>query len=96
MAYDQDDPRLVYMAESNVTSSKGSCDVMKNRWFAVHPERGLVFWQPNGRRKGQLVGSAPQCNSDKNIAERVVAPMFPWAEIKFFETVIVPIDVSDY
>lgn len=96
MSYDQDDPRIVYMPEAEITKAYGHCDVMRNRWFAVHPERGLVFWQIIRSRKGKLQGAAPQCNGDKSIADRIIAPSFPWAEVKFFETVIVPINVSDY
>lgn len=96
MAYEKDDWRLVFIPEDKVLDGKGHCDVMRNRWFAVCPERGLIFWQPNGRRKGQLRGASPQCNGDHSIALRIIAPIFPWAEIKRFDVVMLPIDVSDY
>ncbi|UXN70929.1 hypothetical protein N8A98_07000 [Devosia neptuniae] len=97
MSYEQDDPRLVYLPETNVMDVKGHCDVIRNRWWVVHPERGLIFWQPETRRrKGQLTGAAPQCNSDETITRRVIAKLYPWAEVKQVPLVLLPISMSDY
>lgn len=96
MPYAKDDWRLVFMPESEILNGKGICDVLRNRWFAVCPERGLIFWQPEGRRKGQLRGASPQCNGDEIIARRVIVPSFPWADIKRFDVVMLPVNVSDY
>ena len=96
MPYAKDDLRLVFMPESEILNGKGICDVMRGRWFAVCPERGLIFWQPDGRRKGQLRGASPQCNGDHSIALRIISPSFPWAVIKRFDVVMLPVNVSDY
>jgi len=96
MTLDQDDWRLVYMLENEITEARGIVNIMTNRWFAVHPKRGLVFYQPQGgSRKGKFAGASPQCNGDERIA-RHIAKTMPWAEIKFFDAVHVPIDPSDY
>lgn len=91
-----DDPRLVFMPESAVVGANGTCNVMRDKFFCVHPEKGLVFWQLNRRRYGQLVGASPQCNTNKDIVISIRDKMYPWAEIKTFPIVLVPIDVSDY
>ena len=96
MAFERDDPRIVCLPESEIMKSTGNCDVMRGRWFAVDPEKGLLFWQDRRSRWGKLRGARPQCNGEKSIAERVIGQNFPWAEIKFFETVIAPVDRDDY
>lgn len=57
----------------------------KNRYWSVHPTKGLAFWG-----KGY---ASPQCNSNESLAKRL-AP--PWAEVKFIETVLVPLDITAY
>ncbi len=97
MAIEPDDPRMVYLPEADVLKASGHCGVMRDRWFCVHPERGLIFWQPDTRkRKGSLTGASPQCNSNESISQSIQAKLYPWAEVKFIPMVIVPIDVGDY
>jgi hypothetical protein len=91
-----DDDRLVYLPEGDTLSATGMAQVLRDRWFSVHPERGLIFWQCEKRRKGQLRGASPQCNGSEAIARDLAARMYPWAETKFFPLVLVPINVSDY
>lgn len=93
----QDDLRLVFMKEEDVLNATGFCQIIRDRWFLVHPgTRELIFWQPVVKRRGKLIGASPQCNSSKSVAEKVKEQMFPWAEIKFFERVACPIDPKDY
>lgn len=96
MAIEQDDWRLVFMPESDILKASGVCAVLKNRWFAVHPEKGLIFWQPIGTRKGQLHGASPQCNLDRQVGEIVILKQYPWAELKRFDMVFQPTNPSDY
>ena len=84
---DPDDPRLVYMSEDEASAASGLCAVLRDRWFVVHPERGLVFFQ--FKRGGGLRGASPQCNSNENIA-RSIARMYPWAEVRLIPFVLVP------
>lgn len=93
----QYDPRLVYMKQNEILNSKGFCNILADRWFVIHPETGdLIFWQTEKKRAGSLKGASPQCNGTKSTAEHVQSKMFPWAKIKFFERVAVPIDLNDY
>ena len=97
MTISPDDPRFVYLAESKAVDASGHCDVIRDAWFCVHPEKGLMFWQDNlRRRKGSLTGARPQCNRNEALARDLCARMYPWAEVKQIPLVIVPIDVSDY
>ncbi|QIG70562.1 hypothetical protein PP744_gp093 [Rhizobium phage RHph_N38] len=91
-----DDKRLVFLPETDILKASGTCDALRNRWFAVHPDKGLIFWQVETRRQGQLRGAFPQCNSSKHITEDLITRMYPWAEVKFFDLVLVPININDY
>lgn len=93
---EQDDWRLVFMTESDVTAASGMCMAMRDRWFSVHPERGLLFWQDEKRRKGQVKGASPQCNGAEAIARDLADKMYPWAETRFYPLVLMPIDHRDY
>lgn len=94
---DHDNPRLVYMPETDILSAGGHVDAMRNRWFSVHPERGLMFWQSDlRRRKGKLTGAAPQCNADEAAARHLAQKLYPWAETRFYPLVLAPIDVADW
>lgn len=91
-----DDDRIVYMREEDIDAANGIVQVLRNHWFSVHPERGLLFWQTERRRKGKLIGAAPQCNGDKATAEFLASKMYPWAQTRFYPLVLLPIDVRDY
>ncbi|CAH1665732.1 MULTISPECIES: hypothetical protein [unclassified Chelatococcus] len=96
MSITPDDPRLVYMPEAEVLTANGIVQVLRNRWFSVHPERGLMFWQPEKRRAGRLTGASPQCNGTESIARDLAKRMYPWAETRFFPLVLLPIEIRDY
>ena len=75
----------------------------RNVWWKVHPDKGLVFFNPvvrqgprAGRRRHSWLGF-PQCNTDERIVRStVVAPCpFP-TEVRQFLVVFVPIEISDY
>jgi hypothetical protein len=85
---------LIYLPESDVLKASGMCNVMRNRYWLVHPERGLIFYP--FKKSKDIKHSSAQCNSSKEVAEHFHKTMYPWAEIKFIETVIVPISISDY
>lgn len=88
MPYQPDDPRIVYLPLSDAERAEGSCEVVRNSWWTVHPERGLVFWTRTP--KNGLRGAKPQCNRDERVANMVVPQMFPWAEIKWVPLVVWP------
>lgn len=96
MAHEKDDWRIVYMPMDQITSAKGIVNVHRDKWWAVDPEKGLLFWQPLGKRKGKVLGASPQCNSNKSIADLVIKNNFPFAEIVQLPLVMAPIDPLDY
>lgn len=83
----EDDPRLLYMPLSETTSRSGPCHAVQNSWWAVHPERGLIFF---ARGRKSIAHAAPQCNRDKNVAEMVIGKLYPWAQIVFVPLVVCP------
>ena len=46
--------------------------VMLNKYWCVHPEKGLAYWDRGGRSFAEERYS-PQCNSDKRVSERLVS-----------------------
>lgn len=83
MTVEADDPRLSFVPIEKATELKPNlCMVYKDLFWAVHPEKGLVFWTPNKKTR------APQCNSNRIVTEEIVARMYPWAEVKQIPWVI--------
>jgi len=74
----------------------------RDAWWAVHPEKGLVFFNPvlrqgarAGRRRLSWLG-APQCNADERV-KRGTAGRYPFpVEVRQFPVVFVPVEISDY
>ena len=89
-----DDPRYVFMPESEILNASGLTNIIRDHWWSVHPEKGLRFWQSVRGRQGQLIGASPQCNANREIVERVLR--HECDEIKQIPLVIVPIKISDY
>jgi hypothetical protein len=71
-----------------------------NAWWAVHAERGLVFFNPKSKRTGRRRFSylgAPQCNVIEKLARGVSRDHLPFeVEIRQFPVVFVPVNLSDY
>lgn len=87
-ALSENDPRLVFVPlEKAVIPPSGLIEHFKDRFWAVHPVKGLVFWDKRHM--------APQCNGNESIA-RTMRRMYPWAEIKFISSVFRKINPSDY
>lgn len=86
MTYNVDDPRFVFLPlDQIVTEPVGLCMVVRNAYWAVHPERGLVFWK---RSASDLV---PQYNSDKRVSDMVVPSQYPWAEVRQIPIVVLQV-----
>ena len=72
-------------------------------WWTVHPERGLLFFNPKnartGRRRFGRYGS-PQCNTDERISRKVgldtAGSVIDGIEVRLFPSVWVPVNISDY
>ena len=63
--------------EEALTPPEGIVYHRVNRWWVVHPTKGLVIW----RR------FSAQCNSDKRCIEHIRDRLYPWAEIHFMPSV---------
>ena len=69
-------------------------------WWAVHPDKGLAFYNPvvqkNGRRKINNLGH-PQHNTIESVVRGVVIPALPFeAEARLIPSAWSPINLSDY
>lgn len=85
MPTDLDDPRLIFLPFELATKAPaGECNVVIDAWWAVHPERGLLFWAPRRQAKptSRPRALAPQYNHDRKITEMLASQMYPWAEIR--------------
>lgn len=80
MSIPEDSPRLTFVPESDLALDdySGKAIAIVNGYWAVHPERGLVIW--GFTRKSPYV--YPQYNSDPMVAQKLVASLYPWAEVK--------------
>lgn len=81
--------------EEAVTPAKGGFfHHYVNAWWAVHPEKGLAFYNAPGRRRSGL--GSPQCNTDERVTREVSANAAWPVEVRQIASVWVPIDISDY
>jgi hypothetical protein len=88
-----DDPRLRFIALDKASALKeGIVYCYLNRWWAVHPEKGVIFYRPNKRGHG----GSPQCNNNEAIVRQLTARLYPWAEVRLIPVVIERVDPSDY
>ena len=92
----EDDPRLVFIPIENAQKATGLCDIRDNYWCLVHPTKGIILWQLERKRHGNILGSILQGNRTRSITQMVQQKLYPWAEVQLIERVIIPIDVRDY
>jgi hypothetical protein len=86
-----DDPRLEFLPFDSVDKAKpGPCQLYLNFWWVTHPDRGIVFWCPTKRRDYTM----PQSNRDENVAKMIAMRLYPWAEVKLIERVLVNVPVG--
>ena len=72
-------------------------------WWTVHPEHGLLFYNPliarTGRRRFGRLGS-PQCNTDERVSRKfgleIAGSLWPEVEVRLIPSAWVPADLSDY
>lgn len=84
-----DDKRLIFIPlEKAIVCPSGFVQHIKDHWWVVHPEKGLVFWDKKVM--------SPQCNSNESLTRRIWEQMYPWAEIKFIPSVFRTINPSDW
>jgi hypothetical protein len=74
----------------------GLIEHFADRWWCVHPEKGLAFYNPRNSRGRRTGAGSPQCNSSETLARAIGERCCPWAEIRFIHSVFRRIDVHDY
>ena len=89
----EDDPCLSFLSleEAKEPKKPGFYQLMLNRWWMTHPEKGLILYRPNKK-----AGTSPQCNANKELAEAAMEKMYPWAKSVFVERAFVEIDPRWY
>ncbi len=82
MAIDQNDPNLIFrrLDETDSDEITGWSGVeneeYRDHWWAVDPERGLIFW-----RRGYGPAS-PQVHRFESMSRRLTSVLYPWAEVR--------------
>jgi len=68
-----------------------------NCWWTVHPERGLLFYNPpRGRRRRHHGLGRPQCNVNENIIRMVAEKSYAFpVEIRLIPSAWKPVDLDD-
>jgi hypothetical protein len=87
--------QAVFMPFDEVQKAQGIVMHRKNCWWIVHPEKGLLFY-PYRQKNRSLSKCAAQCNHDELTAKKLGADLWPGTEIRFIESVLQPLDPSDY
>jgi hypothetical protein len=81
------------------TPGEGHFEHYVSHWWVVHPEKGLVFYNPvnsQGRRRRRW--GSPHCNRNEDLARLVHRKTITWegTEVRLIESAWVPLDISDY
>lgn len=83
----EDDARLKFMPlEQATVPPSGYIKHLRNRYWVVHPSKGLVFWRE---------WSSPQCHDSRASAMALFSD-YPWATITHIPSVFVPVKLSDF
>lgn len=85
----------IYMPESDVLKSTGIVMHVKDHYWAVDPDRGLIFYirQPSAL-DAPFRNASPQSNKDRVTIERLAGRSWPDAVIKFIPSVLYPVTVD--
>jgi hypothetical protein len=92
MTFQPEDPSLYFVPlETAIVPPPGLINHLKDRWWAIHPEKGLIYY----RRRRSDAGS-PQCNFNEAVARSIRDRLYPWAEVLFVPSAFHCIDPQDY
>lgn len=72
------------VSEEKLTTPFERAKVMLNRWWVIHPEKGILFYAPEDRHRSTR-NAAPQCNAKKEIAQHLVDKLYPNCSLIFIE-----------
>jgi hypothetical protein len=77
-----------------ITPTTGTYTVLVDYWWMVTDDDCLLLYRPDNRRRN----SAPQCNANRQIAEKVARSVgYPEpTEVRQLPVVFVPLDIADY
>lgn len=84
----------IYMPYDDILKAGGIVMALKNRWWTCDKDKGLLFYRHNAKER--LHEASPQCNSEEATARKLNEALWPDHEIRFFELVLQPINISDY
>lgn len=83
MSIDIKDKNIVSVSLEEATQiPEGYCSIYKNKYWLIHPDGGLLFYNCFGSLH-------PQCNTDFAIADRIRSQLYHWATIEKVDTVFV-------
>lgn len=71
---------MTYLSVEDATTPTAGAVCSVDRWWAVHPEKGLMFY----RRY------SPQCNANPDIVRTMIKKMYPECEARHFAVVYIP------
>lgn len=71
--------RMIYVSEAEATTPRQGKTCHVNRWWIVHPEKGLTFYQTT---------RSPQCNDDER-GVRLWCERFPGHVVKQIPAVFI-------
>jgi hypothetical protein len=78
----EDDFLFLPLAEATAPTKGVYFQCYRDYWWAVHPEKGLVFFNPKNRRTGRRKAFRwgwPQCNMDARIKQLTAEDRLPFA-----------------
>ncbi|MCP3962412.1 MAG: hypothetical protein GY719_31610 [bacterium] len=77
--------RYLDVEKHTSTPPDGFADILRDRWWQVHPEKGLVIYTTGG-------AFSPLCNTNRSVVERMPAGR----EVRHLDFVWLPHDCKDY
>lgn len=89
---DKNDKKLNFISIEKATTPFEGAYIMKDRYWSICPDRGLIFFKPDKRRG---YGS-PQCNSQEATAIALNEKLYPWSGVAFIGVVYLEHHCEDY
>jgi len=91
-----DNYQFMPFEEASAPTKGGYFEHFVDYWWLIHPEKGLVFWNPWVQRHGQRVRERhglgwPQCNTFRKSTD----PVLPGCTLRQIHSVFVQVYLSD-
>lgn len=78
-------PTYHYLPYPQGAPEQGYYEVIRNAWWAMHPQHGLLMY-----------GTSPQCNHRQDVSEAINERIHPDHNVVFVSVAWVPINPRDY